>query len=119
MSIKQFFKTQRDSYIIRQVRQAQIPVLSETPVRRYEIRFSGRVQKVGFRLELEQLAQRLALTGHCRNLPDGDVLAEIQGGEDRIQYLLRFMHSLKRIRIRRQTVTPLPIVPDESGFLRL
>ena len=119
MSIKQLFKTLRDNYVVRQVARAQIPALPETPLRRYEIRFSGRVQKVGFRLELAQLAQRLSLTGYCRNLPSGDVLAEIQGSEERIQYLLRFMSSLTRIRIRRQTVTPLPLVPDEASFLRL
>ena len=119
MSIKQLFKTLRDNYVVRQVARAQIPALPASPLRRYEIRFSGRVQKVGFRLELAQLAQRLTLTGYCRNLPNGDVLAEIQGSEERIQFLLRFMNSLTRIRIRRQTITPLPLVPDEASFLRL
>ena len=119
MSIKQFIKIQRDNYVIRQVQRANIPSLPGEPILRYEIRFSGQVQKVGFRLELAQLAQRLNLTGHCRNLPDGDVLAQIQGSEERIQYLLHFMGSLKRIRIRRQTITPLPLVADEASFLRL
>ena len=68
---------------------------------------------------VERLAQRLELTGFCQNLPDGDVLAELQGSEARIQYLLRFMNSLTRIRTRRQTLTPLSTVPAESGFLCL
>lgn len=119
MSMKQFLKTQRDNFVIRQVQRADIPALPSAPLCRYQIRFSGRVQKVGFRLEVSQLAQRLELTGFCQNLPDGDVLAELQGSEARIQYLLRFMSSLTRIRIRRQTLTPLSTVPAESGFLCL
>lgn len=119
MSIKQFFKTQRDNYVIRQVQQAQLPTFPDSPLRRYEVRFSGRVQKVGFRLELSELAQRLDLTGQCQNLPNGDVLAQIQGPDAKIQFLLSFMESLKRIRIRRKSVTSMAPVPEETGFRRL
>ena len=116
MSIKQFFKTLRDNYVIRQVQRAEIPVFPDSPLCRYEIRFSGRVQRVGFRLELSLLAQRLGLTGFCQNLPGSDVLAQIQGSEERIWYLLRFMESLKRILIDHKTVTPAAPIPDERGF---
>ena len=105
--------------MIHQVQQAKFPVFPDSPLRRYEIRFSGRVQKVGFRLELYELAQRLGLTGHCQNLPNGDVLAQIQGPDAKIQYLLTFMESLKRIRIRRKTVVPAALVPEETSFVRL
>lgn len=119
MSIKQFFKTQRDNYVIRQVQRAKLPPFPHSPFRRYEVRFSGRVQKVGFRLELSLLAQRLGLTGQCQNLASGDVLAQIQGPDAKIHYLLAFMESLKRIQIRRKTVVPMAPVPEETGFLRL
>ena len=119
MTIKQFFKTQRDNYVIRQVQQASLPTFPDSPVQRYEVRFFGRVQKVGFRLELSELAQRLGLTGHCRNLPEGDVLAQIQGPEAKIYFLLTFMESMKLIRIRNKTVTPMSPVPGEIGFVRL
>ena len=68
---------------------------------------------------VERLAQRLDLTGHCQNLPDGDVLAQIQGPDVKIQFLLAFMESLKRIRIRRKIVTPMTPIPGETGFRRL
>lgn len=119
MSLKQCFKTIRDGYVIHQVERLSLPAFPEGPTHRYRILFSGRVQKVGFRLEVCQLARRLGLTGFCRNLDNGDVLAEFQGTEDRIQFLLSFMSSLTRIKIRRRVVTPLELQAEETDFLRL
>ena len=81
--------------------------------------FSGRVQKVGFRLETYELANRLGLTGFCQNLENGDVLTELQGPEDKIQFLISFMESLRRIKIRNKTVSKLDIAPDETSFRQL
>ena len=87
MRFKQTLKKLRDDYVIGQVQRLTLPAFPEEPPRRYRIRFSGRVQKVGFRLEICELAQRLGLTGFCQNLENGDVLAELQGGETRIVFL--------------------------------
>ena len=119
MSIKTYFRQLRDNYVIRQVQSAVLPEFSDGPTIRRRIRFSGRVQKVGFRLEVCQLAGRLGLTGWCMNLEDGDVLAEFQGSAERIDFLVSFMESLKRIRIRRKIVTPMTPIPGETGFRRL
>lgn len=119
MSLKQQFKTIRDSYVIRQVQRLTLPDFSSHPIRRYRVLFSGRVQKVGFRLEVCELARRLGLTGYCRNLENGDVLAELQGPEEKIQYLLSFMESLKRIKINRKIITELELHTEEAEFLRL
>lgn len=119
MGFKQHFKKIRDGYVIRQVRSLSLPAFSDSPARRYRVLFSGRVQKVGFRLEVYELARRLGLTGFCRNLENGDVLAELQGPEAKIQFLLSFLESLKRIQIRRKVVTPLELQPEERDFLRL
>ena len=116
MSLKTRFKQFRNDYVIRQVAQAELPPFSPSPLRRCRVLFSGRVQKVGFRLEVCELARRLGLTGFCKNLENGDVLAEIQGEEDKIHFLLAFMGSLKRIRITKQEVTPLPLRPQEEAF---
>ena len=117
MSIKSKLKAMRDNYVIRQVERADIPEFGEDEKKRYRILFSGRVQKVGFRFEVEKLAERLGLTGFCENLENGDVLAELQGPENRILYLVSFMSSLKRIKIRSKKMKTVP-VKEETGFER-
>ena len=116
MSIKTQFKQMRDNYVIRQVQNAVVPEFQDGPIIRRRIRFSGRVQKVGFRLEVCQLAGRLGLTGWCMNLEDGDVLAEFQGTAERIDFLVSFMESLKRIRIRDKKVEALDVCLGETDF---
>ena len=116
--MKNIFKKIRDQYVIDQVRKAQLPHFEEDTVRRYRILFQGRVQKVGFRLEVCELAKRLGLTGFCENLENKDVLAEIQGPENRIRYLVSFMESLKRIKIKNKVVEELEIDSGETEFLK-
>lgn len=108
----------RNQYVIHQVRRIALPKFPEEPLCRCRVTFSGRVQKVGFRLEVQELAARLGLTGFCRNLPNGDVLAELQGGQSRIQFLISFLESLIRIRIDRRVLEEIPVCPQESGFQR-
>ena len=120
MGIRHRLVRLRNDYVIRQVRRAALPAFPpHDPFCRRQIIFSGRVQKVGFRLETAELAARLGLTGFCRNLPDGSVLVQLQGGEARIAFLIHFMESLRRIRISEKTVTDLPPVGEERGFSRL
>lgn len=108
----------RDAYVIRQVDRVDFPVFSDEGKRRYRICFKGRVQKVGFRLEVCQLAERLGLTGWCKNLENGDVLAEIQGNPEKIRFLISFMEQLKRIRIDEKIMEELEIIADETAFSR-
>lgn len=61
----------------------------ETIARRVLI--SGRVQGVGYRYSLAELARELNITGWCRNLPDGRVEAWIQGSKDAVTQLLDWM----------------------------
>lgn len=99
MSLKSKFIEIRDNYVINQAWKAKLPEFTEDRICRYRIQFSGRVQKVGFRLEVNELCKRLGLTGFCENLENGDVLAELQGPENKIFFLVQFMKSLKRIKI--------------------
>lgn len=119
MTRKRVLKTIRDRYVLGQVDRADIPDFPEGPVRRYRIVFSGRVQGVGFRLEFGELARRLELTGWVQNCPDGSVAAELQGSDERIDYLCAFMASLKRIKILKTSRTELPPVPEEPSFRTL
>lgn len=118
MNIKMRLKQIRDNYVIRQAEQVVLPDFPAASVCRRRIRFSGRVQKVGFRLEVYQLAKRLGLTGWCMNLENGDVLAEFQGTEERIDFLVSFMESLQRIKIRNKQVEELEVIPGEKTFER-
>ena len=116
MSLKDAFKKIRDDYVIRQARSVELPEFVSGTTRRYRVKFSGRVQKVGFRLEVCELAQRLGLTGWCRNLENGDVLAEFQGATERIDFLISFMESLKRIKIREKSMEEIELISGETGF---
>lgn len=110
------FKKHRDDYVIRQVQKASLPDFPNDRFLRRRVTFRGRVQHVGFRLEVEQMASRLGLTGWVRNLEDGGVEAEFQGYESRIRFLLKFMNSLKRIKIRNTENIPCPPRPNETEF---
>ena len=119
LNIKSRFKKVRDAYVIHQAQSAKLPEFAPDSIQRYRIIFCGRVQKVGFRLEVCELAKRLELTGYCRNLENGDVEAELQGPHNRIQFLLSFMESLKRIRIREKTIEELAVESAKVGFVQL
>lgn len=48
-------------------------------MKRYYIIYKGRVQGVGFRWTLVQIANKYGLTGYCKNLYNGDVEVQVQG----------------------------------------
>ncbi len=88
---------------------------SRTPTR-WHILFEGDVQFVGFRYTARLIARKLGLSGWVRNLPDGRVEAEVQGG---VTDLRRFVLQLKaqpHIRITRCTITVLEPDPSERRF---
>ena len=118
LSLKKSFIKIRDNYVINQVQKANLPEFTESEIRRYRVTFSGRVQKVGFRLEVCELAIRLGLTGFCQNLENGDVLAELQGPKEKIKYLVSFMESLKRIKIKNKVIKKIELVSNESEFVK-
>lgn len=116
MSLKETFIKIRDNYVINQALRVKLPEFAPSSIRRYRITFSGRVQNVGFRLEVYELAKRLELTGYCKNLENGDVLAELQGPDNKINFLISFMESLKRIKIRNKVIEELEVKQDKTAF---
>ena len=118
MGIGSTFKRIRDQLVIDQVQRIALPVFPDTPVCRQRIKFSGRVQHVGFRLEVYELANSLGLTGWCENLENGDVLVEFQGTREKIDFLASFLESLVRIKIRNKIVEEISVIPDETEFIR-
>ena len=83
---------------------------------RWQIRFCGKVQFVGFRHTALYLARRLSLTGWVRNLPDGSVLTEVQGATACLRKFLIQLKSQPHIHIENAAIEELPIRPGESGF---
>lgn len=113
------FKVIRDNYVKNQVENALIPEMTATDLVRRGYIFAGRVQHVGFRLEVEQLAKRLGLTGWIKNCNNGEVEMEIQGPAERIEFVVDFMSNLKRIKIDKYEMREEPAVPIEQMFLIL
>lgn len=109
-------KSARNTYICHQVNRVRLPDFEENRFVRRHITFHGRVQKVGFRIELAQMAERLELTGWVKNAENREVIAEVQGFESRIRFLLKFMNSLKRIKIRKMENKPHSIKETETEF---
>ncbi len=100
-----------------QVDKMNFPEFGPDEEKRYRIIFSGTVQGVGFRYEMWIIAERLELTGFCKNLPDGRVFAELQGPENKITHLIHLMDSIRRIHIESKEMTELPFKKEEKEFM--
>jgi acylphosphatase len=59
--------------------------------RRFYVR--GRVQGVGFRYFIEEVANREGVTGYVRNLPDGRVEALVEGDSEAVTRVERAIRS--------------------------
>ena len=60
-------------------------------IQHLSVRFEGRVQGVGFRMSVAEIAGNFAVTGRVRNVMDGSVDLQAEGGEDD---LLRFRAAI-------------------------
>lgn len=112
-----FIRNWQNNYVIKQVKNLKLPEFRTSEIRRREITFSGRVQKVGFRLEIFELANRLGLSGWVENLDNGNVRAQLQGEVERIEFLVKFMKSLKRAKVKKVDTAELDIQADEMEFV--
>jgi acylphosphatase len=56
--------------------------------RAVEVRVTGRVQGVSFRVYAAHEARRLGLVGWVRNAPDGSVAAHLEGPEDAVEEMV-------------------------------
>lgn len=109
-------KKLRDDYVVWHAKSVRFPEFDSRNVIRKKVVFSGRVQKVGFRLELFTIAERLKLIGWVKNLEDGSVEAELQGEESRVDFLIRAMKSMKRSSVNKCDETNLLVTSDKEGF---
>jgi acylphosphatase len=75
-------------------------------------RITGKVQGVFFRQSTRVEAERLALTGYARNLPDGSVEVQAHGAAPAVEELRRWLHSGPR-RARVEGVFELEVAVDQ------
>ncbi len=85
-------------------------------MQRLLVRFSGRVQGVGFRMTAQAVARDLGLTGWVRNESDGSVLMQIQGPEDAVARCLTLIPQKTFGRVDEAPRSPMPIESGEAGF---
>ena len=116
MGLKSYFKRLIDGYVINQVKRVKLPIFKASPIVRKSIIFSGRVQKIKFRLEIYELAKRLNLTGWVKNRHNKTVEAEIQGESEKIIFMINHMKSLKRAFVHNVAIETMLVVGDESDF---
>ena len=83
---------------------------------RQELRFSGRVQGVGFRYTAQYLASTYGLTGWVYNDYDGTVLMEIQGKEESIKKMIERLDSDRFISIENIEKKLLALDEGERSF---
>ena len=85
----------------------------QTKIRKHIV-FYGRVQGVGFRYYAVNKANQLGLTGWVKNLPDGTVEMEVQGGEPLIAQLIIFLQNRTYIWIEKLDARSIPLLDDSS-----
>lgn len=83
---------------------------------RRQLRFSGRVQGVGFRYTAYHLAQQLGITGWVYNDWDGSVLMQAQGTERQIDLLIHSLQNGTFIEIEHIESAEIPTEPKETAF---
>ena len=83
---------------------------------RLQLRFSGRVQGVGFRYTAQYTASAYGITGWVLNDYDGSVLMEAQGNPGSIEKMIKRIGEETFIQIDNIEKTVLPLCEYETSF---
>jgi acylphosphatase len=93
------------------------PYFPLTPVHhRRHVHYGGRVQGVGFRYTVKNIAMRHDISGYVRNLPDGRVELVVEGPEAEIEQLLSAVNDRMSGFIRDVQITDVPATGEFSHF---
>ena len=85
-------------------------------MKRYLIIYKGRVQGVGFRWKLINIARRYGLTGYAKNLYNGDVEVEVQGNSGLKEFINDSLSNDRFIEIEDYSIKEIPVDEDERDF---
>lgn len=88
--------------------------MPHVPLRRFQVRYLGRVQGVGFRYTVQRLANTRNVVGWVRNEPDGSVAAELQADEQTLNQLLDDIQTTMQQNIQNVHTTQIEPIPGES-----
>ena len=85
-------------------------------MQRREIRFTGRVQGVGFRFTALRVAAGYDLVGYVRNMPDGSVECVVEGQVDQIDEFMAELADTMAGYIRQRTEQTAPYSGNLGPF---
>ena len=80
--------------------------------------FTGRVQNVGFRYTVKDLARAFDVRGWVKNLPDGTVELQVMGGPDEVNAFIKEVAEESNVahHIKSLMAETIPISDDVTGF---
>ena len=80
--------------------------------------FEGRVQGVGFRYTVKDLARGFDLCGWVKNLPDGSVELQVMGEPDEVDAFIReiTVESPVARNIKNHYTDKIPLLENRAGF---
>lgn len=78
--------------------------------------YEGRVQGVGFRYKVNELAREFPIQGYVKNLASGDVELQVQGEEDDVVSFLERVRYAMAPHVERMRVQEGAPVADQTGF---
>lgn len=82
-----------------------------------QVFYEGRVQGVGFRYSIKQIAKGFSVTGWVRNLADGRVELQVGGDADELRAFLEAVRESElRSLIKNESQNSLAAPPPARGF---
>lgn len=82
----------------------------------WELHFSGRVQGVGFRYTVRQIASRFAVRGFVKNLRDGRVLLVAEGEATTLDGFVKAVEGEMDRYVEHREVSILPATGEFTDF---
>ena len=86
------------------------------PLHRRHIQYSGRVQGVGFRYTVKNIAMRFNVCGYVRNLSDGRVELVMEGPAEEIEQMVQAVQERMSDYIRSAEISTYPATGEFSYF---